>query len=229
MSWYPPEKPVTCLQFRMPVHEKIWLFWASDLLTHLVCLPQCHRNQQKSLNDLWPMASNLQKGRKDAVNSWNSLPKQKTKWSDEKYQARANIIGLPEGRIPPLAHELSWVGPFNSPAITAARGRCHASKTTCYKQRRIDDARGSKDLAGLGQRVQQQTRGLNQWKPGLDKQKVTWPTNSNVYQKKVDFHCGFGSQNNNEHWIKDDKGMDPKDLKPPVGQNFQPKLVGFTL
>jgi hypothetical protein len=81
----------------------------------------------------------------------------------------------------------------------------------------------------LGQRVQQQTRGLNQWKPGLDKQKVTWPTNSNVYQKKVDFHCGFGSQNNNEHWIKDDKGMDPKDLKPPVGQNFQPKLVGFTL
>jgi len=30
-------------------------------------------------------------------------------------------------------------------------------------------------------------------------------------------------------WIKDDKGMDPKDLKPPVGKNFQPKLVGFTL
>lgn len=139
---------------------------------------------KKSLNDLWRMASNLQKGRKDAVNSWNSLPKQKTKWSDEKYQARANIIGLPKGRIPPLAHELSRVGPFNSPAITAARRRCHASKTTCYKQRRIDDARGSKDLAGLGQRVQQQTRGLNQWKPGLEKQKVTWPTNSNVYQKK---------------------------------------------
>ena len=63
----------------------------------------------------------------------------------------------------------------------------------------------------------------------------TWKTKSDVANKqqclpeKMDFHCGFGSQNNNEHWIKDDKGMDPKDLKPPVGKNFQPKLVGFTL